>query len=182
MASRQDGDAQSISSTGYQTVATVSKRTPTPLADEVSRIGFIRAADAIAQNRGWIRIRSSRNRAGIYYALNQLAKEGHVFSPREPLVAKCAELHRHRQRRADQRCAWQRMFTNNLIHGNVGDQTKAKRIEAIYLPLYYRSEVAVRPSSARLRRNPPRRLRTLYASSPGRVPARPSCRRQRRVD
>ncbi len=125
---------------GYQTVATV-KENPYALADEVFGIGFIRA-DAIAQNMGLDKDSQHRIRAGIYYALNQLAKEGHVFSPREPLVAKCAELLAIDNAERISDVLGKELFTNNLITEMLVTD-EGEKIEAIYLPLYYRSEVAV---------------------------------------
>ena len=125
---------------GFNTINTV-KENPFALADEVFGIGFMRA-DTIAQNMGIDPDSPNRIRAGIYYALNQLAKEGHVFSPRDPLVEKCAELLAIRNTERIREVLGQELFTNNLI-GDTLVSEYGEKIEAIYLPLYYRSELAV---------------------------------------
>lgn len=125
---------------GFNTINTV-KENPFALADEVFGIGFMRA-DTIAQNMGIDPDSPNRIRAGIYYALNQLAKEGHVFSPRDPLVEKCAELLAIRNTERIRDVLGQELFTNNLI-GDTLVSEFGEKVEAIYLPLYYRSELAV---------------------------------------
>src|SRR5664279_1038540 len=75
---------------GYSTVATV-KENPYALADEVFGLGFMRA-DEIARSMGLAPDSPHRMRAGLHFALNQLAKEGHVYAPRPALVAKAAEM------------------------------------------------------------------------------------------
>lgn len=125
---------------GFNTINTVQEN-PFALADEVFGIGFMRA-DTIAQNMGIDPDSPNRIRAGIYYALNQLAKEGHVFSPRDPLVEKCAELLAIRNTERIRDVLGQELFTNNLI-GDTLVSEFGEKVEAIYLPLYYRSELAV---------------------------------------
>lgn len=125
---------------GFDTIGTV-KENPFALADEVNGIGFMRA-DQIAQSMGIDPDSPNRIRAGIYYALNQLAKEGHVFSPREPLIDKCAELLAIRNRARINEVLDRELFTNTLILDSVVDELGVKT-EAIYLPVYYKSELAV---------------------------------------
>lgn len=125
---------------GFNTIGTV-KENPFALADEVFGIGFMRA-DAIAQGMGIDPDSHNRIRAGIYFALNQLAKEGHVFSPREPLVAKCAELLAVNNFERINEVLSRELFTNNLILDTLLTED-GEKLEAIYLPLYYRSELSV---------------------------------------
>ncbi len=125
---------------GFDTIGTV-KENPFALADEVHGIGFMRA-DTIAQSMGIDPDSHNRIRAGIYFALNQLSKEGHVFSPREPLVAKCAELLVISNTGRINEVLTKELFTNNLILDNIVNEF-GEKVEAIYLPNYYRSELAV---------------------------------------
>lgn len=125
---------------GFNTINTV-KENPFALADEVHGIGFMRA-DTIAQSMGIDPDSHNRIRAGVYFALNQLAKEGHVYSPREPLITKCAELLVIRNTERIDEVLTKELFTNNLI-GDTLVTEYGEKIEAIYLPLYYRSELAV---------------------------------------
>ncbi|MBN2059829.1 MAG: ATP-dependent RecD-like DNA helicase [Deltaproteobacteria bacterium] len=70
---------------------TVLKRNPYILATEIQGIGFS-IADSIARKLGFRKEEPFRAEAGILYALNQLADEGHVYYPYENLVKKCREI------------------------------------------------------------------------------------------
>ncbi len=91
---------------GFTTISTV-KENPFALADEVFGIGFMRA-DAIAQSMGIDPDAPNRIRAGLHFALNQLAKEGHVYSPRALLVAEGGGTAQDREPRADRGSAERR--------------------------------------------------------------------------
>ena len=69
----------------------VVKQNPYTLATEVFGIGFV-TADGIAEKLGFAKDSELRAEAGILYVLNQLAEEGHVYYPYEPLVEKCQEI------------------------------------------------------------------------------------------
>ncbi|MEE4351977.1 MAG: ATP-dependent RecD-like DNA helicase [Desulfatiglans sp.] len=64
---------------------------PYRLATDIFGIGFV-TADNIAQKLGFSKDSPLRAEAGIVYVLHQLADEGHVYYPYEPLVAKCQEI------------------------------------------------------------------------------------------
>lgn len=64
---------------------------PYRLAADIHGIGFL-TADRIAQNIGIDPNSSMRAEEGIVYVLNELAGEGHVYYPYEPLVARTAEM------------------------------------------------------------------------------------------
>ena len=67
------------------------KRNPYHLATDVFGIGFI-TADRIAEKLGFTKDSALRAEAGIIYVLNQLAEEGHVYYPYEPLMEKCQDI------------------------------------------------------------------------------------------
>jgi exodeoxyribonuclease V alpha subunit len=69
----------------------VVKENPYRLATDIFGIGFI-SADRIAEKLGFARDSELRAEAGILYVLHQLADEGHVYYPYEPLVKKCQEI------------------------------------------------------------------------------------------
>ena len=69
----------------------VVKENPYRLATDVFGIGFL-TADRIAEKLGFARDSELRAEAGILYVLHQLADEGHVYYPHEPLVRKCQEV------------------------------------------------------------------------------------------
>ena len=69
----------------------VVRNNPYRLASDVFGIGFV-TADAIAEKLGFSKDSELRVEAGIVYVLNQLAEEGHVYYPYEPLIEKCREI------------------------------------------------------------------------------------------
>jgi len=69
----------------------VVKQNPFRLATDIFGIGF-KTADLIAEKLGFAKNSELRVEAGILYVLNQLADEGHVYYPYEPLIEKCREI------------------------------------------------------------------------------------------
>ena len=69
----------------------VLRENPYRLAMDVFGIGFV-TADRIAEKLGFPKDSELRAEAGILFVLNQLADEGHVYYPYEPLVDKCREV------------------------------------------------------------------------------------------
>jgi len=58
---------------------------------EVDGIGFV-TPDSIAEKLGFAKDSDARAEAGILYVLHQLADDGHLYYPYEPLVEKCQEI------------------------------------------------------------------------------------------
>ena len=75
---------------GNETVAVI-RENPYRLADEVFGVGF-RTADAIAQRLGVAADSSYRLQAGVRYVLDGANGEGHVFLPRDALIAGAVEI------------------------------------------------------------------------------------------
>jgi len=69
----------------------IVKENPYRLATDVYGIGFI-TADRIAEKLGFARDSVLRAEAGILYVLSELADEGHVYYPYEPLLDKCQKI------------------------------------------------------------------------------------------
>jgi exodeoxyribonuclease V alpha subunit len=69
----------------------VVRENPYRLATEIFGIGFV-TADRIAGKLGFLKDAPLRAEAGTLYVLQQLADEGHVFYPYEPLIARCCEM------------------------------------------------------------------------------------------
>ena len=69
----------------------VVKENPYRLATDVFGIGFV-TADSIAEKLGFGKDSELRAEAGILYVLHQLADDGHVYYPYEPLIKKCEEI------------------------------------------------------------------------------------------
>ncbi len=69
----------------------VVKENPYRLATDIFGIGFV-TADHIAERLGFDKNSELRAEAGILYVLHQLADEGNVYYPYEPLLDKCKEI------------------------------------------------------------------------------------------
>jgi len=69
----------------------VVQENPYRLASDIFGIGFL-TADRIAEKLGFAKDSELRAEAGILYVLHQLADEGHVYYPFQPLVNKCQEI------------------------------------------------------------------------------------------
>jgi exodeoxyribonuclease V alpha subunit len=111
---------------------------PYLLADEVYGIGFVKA-DAIAQKMGVELDARTRIRAGLHFALNQMAGEGHVFMPREKLMQTTAELLKIDNTARLELVLGQQTMNNELILDRA-ITADGEQIEAVYLPMYYHCE------------------------------------------
>jgi len=69
----------------------IVQENPYRLATDIFGIGFI-TADRIAQKIGFAKDSPLRASAGVLYVLNQLADEGHVYYPYDPLIDKASEI------------------------------------------------------------------------------------------
>ena len=75
---------------GDRSIAVV-KQNPYRLATDIFGVGFLKA-DSIAKELGFSNDSEVRVEAGIVYTLHQLAEDGHVYFPYEPLVQRCCEI------------------------------------------------------------------------------------------
>ncbi len=64
---------------------------PYQLATDIFGIGFL-TADRIAEKLGFAKDSVLRAECGILHVLHEMADEGHVYYPYEPLIAKCKEI------------------------------------------------------------------------------------------
>ncbi len=121
--------------------ATVQKvqENPYNLADEVFGIGFIKA-DVIAQKMGVDFDAPIRIRAGLLFALNKLAQDGHTFAPRQVLLDTAAELLKVDNPTRLAAALDVQVSAGELISSNAYDE-HGNELHAIYLPVYYHSEV-----------------------------------------
>ena len=69
----------------------VVRENPFRLADDIWGIGF-KTADALAEKMGWQKDDPLRCRSGLFYTLNQLSEDGHVYATREQLTQAAAKL------------------------------------------------------------------------------------------
>ena len=75
---------------GQESIAVVQDN-PYRLATDIFGIGFL-TADRIAEQLGFEKTSPLRAQAGVLYVLHQLADEGHVYYPYEPLIDKSVEI------------------------------------------------------------------------------------------
>ncbi|HOP47906.1 MAG TPA: ATP-dependent RecD-like DNA helicase [Desulfobacteraceae bacterium] len=69
----------------------VVRNNPYRLATDIFGIGFA-TADSIAEKLGFAKDSEVRAEAGILYVLRQLADQGHVYYPYEPLLNQCLDI------------------------------------------------------------------------------------------
>lgn len=134
---------------GFSTVDQV-KGNPYTLADEVNGIGFMRADD-IARKMGTPPDSPNRLRAGLHFALNQLARDGHVYATRPQLLKSTAEMLKLEAPGDDPAmtvaplptaATLETLLISEIAKGNIiSDDRLLPGQEALYLPLYYHAEV-----------------------------------------
>jgi exodeoxyribonuclease V alpha subunit len=69
----------------------IVQENPYRLATDIFGIGFL-TADRIAEKLGFTKDSELRAEAGILYVLHQLADEGHVYYPLQPLLNECQKI------------------------------------------------------------------------------------------
>ena len=113
---------------GNQSIQIVTEN-PYRLADELWGVGF-KTADTIASSLGLKHDSYERLRSGILYSLKKFSEAGHCFATRQQLITSAVEILEVDSVDA----AIDRMIENkDLIQED----------EAVYLPMYYYSEVGV---------------------------------------
>ncbi len=117
----------------------IIENNPYQLAQDVRLIGF-QKADQIARNMGLQPDDVHRLRAGLHYALNQLANEGHTYAPREQLLETAAELLAVDDAAALAVALDGQIAAVKLMADKLYDSRRAEPIEAVYLPRFYRAE------------------------------------------
>jgi exodeoxyribonuclease V alpha subunit len=138
---------------GGEAVAVV-REDPYRLAREVYGIGFL-TADRIAQRLGIASDNPRRIEAGLVYALGQQSDNGHVFAPRDLLVAEGAGLLAVEPGAIEE--AIERLAqTRELWVEEVVEE--GGTVEAVYLAPFYFAEVGIANRLRRLVETPATRL------------------------
>jgi exodeoxyribonuclease V alpha subunit len=121
----------------------VVRENPYRLATEIFGIGFV-TADRIAGKLGFLKDAPLRAEAGTLYVLQQLADEGHVFYPYEPLIARCCEMLEAEREGIVQAigmlCEKQRIVIEDL---NESVTALKENHKAVYLAKYHLCETSV---------------------------------------
>ncbi|MAU13528.1 MAG: ATP-dependent RecD-like DNA helicase [Anaerolineaceae bacterium] len=118
---------------------TMVQSDPYQLADDISGIGFKRA-DRIARSMGIPTNSRQRLRAGLSYALSQLANEGHTYAPTDLLFETAEDLLGITPEDAQNLLS---VLQEQVLAGklrqeklHIGDDV----IDAVYLPLFFHAE------------------------------------------
>jgi len=121
----------------------VVQENPYRLATDIFGIGFV-IADSIAQNLGFAKDSEVRVQAGILYVLQQLAEEGHVYYPYEPLVEKCREILQV-DRAVIVRALGRLTIDKNIIIEDINDTIEEfkENNKAVYLAKYHLCETRI---------------------------------------
>lgn len=112
---------------------------PYQLADDVFLIGF-KKADQIARNMGVKPDDKYRLRAGLHYALNELAREGHTYAPHNELLNKASDLLGVDDLSALNIALKGQLTAGKLAEDTIYDTDQIEPISAIYLPKFFRAE------------------------------------------
>lgn len=138
---------------GAESVAVV-QADPYRLARDVYGVGFL-TADKIARQLGVAADSPRRVEAGLLYVLDQLADEGHVFTPRGELVVAAATLLEVAAEQVDP--AVDRLAQDEALRLDTVTEAE-EAVEAVYLPPFYFAEVGVAGRITRMLERPESRL------------------------
>lgn len=122
---------------------------PYRLAQDIYGIGFI-TADNIARNLGVAPDAPSRLRAGLEYALNTQADEGHVYLPRPYLVTETAKLLAQPPEKIDGEI--EKLAQEERVYLDTAADPQAV---PVYLMAFYRAETGVAKRLLALKNSPP---------------------------
>ncbi len=122
---------------GDETISIV-QNDPYQLAADVFGIGF-KKADAIARSMGLAPDAPGRLRAGLAYALSQLALDGHTYAPREVLLHTACDL-----LEVEDKARLAVALDGQIAAGNLKEDililASGERQQAVYLPMYFYAE------------------------------------------
>ena len=132
------------------TAIQVVRNNPYRLASDIFGIGFL-TADRIAEKMGFDKNSPLRARAGILYVLNQLAEEGSVYTPYEPLITRCIEV-LHVDRDILTETIGKLAFNEKIVIEDLNDsiETFQENFKAVFLAKYYLAENRIAERMARL--------------------------------
>lgn len=119
----------------------VVKENPYRLATDIFGIGFI-TADKIAEKLGFSKDSELRAEAGILYVLHQLADEGHVYYPYEPLIVKCQEILQV-EREVIVKAFGTIALEKRIVIEDLNDEGFQENNKAVYLAKYHVSETGI---------------------------------------
>ncbi len=146
---------------GDQSISVVQEN-PYRLAMDIFGIGFV-TADGIAEKLGFDKQCPIRAEAGLLYILHQLADEGHVYYPYEPLVQKCQEMLEIRRDSITQAIGANVLAGRIVLEDLNRDSEKfLENNKGVYLKKFHVSETGI---AARIKRllNAPKAIRTIDA-------------------
>lgn len=119
----------------------IIENNPYQLAEDVFLIGF-KKADRIARSMGVEPNDSHRLQAGLHYALNELAREGHTYAPRTALLDKAGELLAVDDGQALKAALKEQLLAGDLTEDALPAARRIEPVQAIYLPRFFRAETA----------------------------------------
>ena len=121
----------------------VMKENPYKLADDIWGIGF-KTADQIAMKLGFAKESFLRLRSGLMYTLSELSNDGHVYTEKQQLIEKGAELLEAAPETVVMTMD-EMLKKNELIMEKeiVRLDDDGNRIDPIYLPPFFFAEVGV---------------------------------------
>ena len=121
----------------------VLTRNPFKLATDIQGIGF-NTADKIAEKLDFKKDNPQRIEAGILYVMNQVAEEGSVFYPYEPLVERCQEILEVGRDKVIRALAETALDKKTIIQdAQLTDDELESNNKAVYLARFHVSETGI---------------------------------------
>ncbi|MCR5002325.1 MAG: ATP-dependent RecD-like DNA helicase [Lachnospiraceae bacterium] len=132
----------------------VMKENPYKLADDIWGIGF-KTADQIAAKLGFGKESYVRLRSGLMYTLSELSNEGHVYAEKQQLIDTASSLLEASEETVimtmDDMIAKEELIREKNI---IRTDDAGNRIEPVYLPPFFYSEVGVAGKLKKLAASP----------------------------
>ncbi len=125
---------------------------PYRLAGDIFGIGFV-TADRIAQKLGFAADSPSRLQAGVLFVLHQCADEGHVYYPKDELLARCTEILDVQAGLIQQALEALRQ-EREVILEELAEGEDRKPVQAVFLTKYHFSETSIAGKLKKLLQSP----------------------------
>lgn len=120
----------------------IIKSNPYLLCREIKGIGFL-TADKLAESIGLSKESGSRIKSGIDFVINRFCASGNTYMPKDRVIKETRELIGVREE----------LIEENIYNSSLEDKLivqKINNVEAVFIPIYYYSELGITERIARL--------------------------------
>ncbi|MBD7912950.1 MULTISPECIES: ATP-dependent RecD-like DNA helicase [Clostridium] len=120
----------------------IVQKNPYILCKEIKGIGFL-TADKLAESIGIDRESDSRIKSGIDFIINRFCSSGNTYMPKKLVIEETKELIRVKEE----------LIEENIYNASLENQLiiqKINNVEAVFIPVYYYSELGITEKIAKL--------------------------------